>query len=210
MGHQQPYVALPLPQRRHKERDHVQPKEQIFAEGPLRHQFPEIPVTGGDDTDIHAVIDLPADAPDNALLQNTQQLDLKRHGHFGDFIKEKGAPVCLFQKPLLARAVRPGKRARLVAEQLAFHERFRDGPAIDGDEGPGMARAVVMDGLRDQLLACPRFPLDKDGGVRGGGLQDSRLEPQDGLALTDDVGKTVIPRAFGERLHATAGPTRSR
>ena len=113
----------------------------------------------------------------------------------------------LFQKPLLAPAVRAGKRAGLIAEQLAFHERFRDGPAVDGDERPRMAGAVVMDRLRDQLFASPRLPLDKDGGVRAGGLQDSRLEPQDGLALADDAGKTVIARLFGERFHvASAGP----
>ena len=55
--------------------------------------------------------------------------------------------------------------------------------------------------------AINSLPLDKDGGVRAGGLQDSRLEPQDGLALADDAGKTVIARLFGERFHvASAGP----
>ena len=207
MGHQQPDVALPLPERGHEQGDHVQPEEQVFTERPLRHQFTEVPVAGGDDADVHAVVDLPADAPDNALLQDTQQLDLKRHGHFGYLVEEEGTRVRLFQKPLLAPAVRAGKRAGLIAEQLAFHERFRDGPAVDGDERPRMAGAVVMDRLRDQLFARPRLPLDKDGGVRAGGLQDSRLEPQDGLALADDAGKTVIARLFGERFHvASAGP----
>ena len=71
MGHQQPDVALPLPERGHEQGDHVQPEEQVFAERPLRHQFPEVPVAGGDDADVHAVVDLPAYAPDNALLQDT-------------------------------------------------------------------------------------------------------------------------------------------
>lgn len=80
-------------------------------------------------------------------------------------------------------------------------------PQLMATNRPRMAGAVVMDRLRGQLFARPRLPLDKDGGVRARGLQNSRLEPQDGLALADDAGKTVIARLFGERFHvASAGP----
>ena len=34
MGHQQPDVALPLPERGHEQGDHVQPEEQVFTERP--------------------------------------------------------------------------------------------------------------------------------------------------------------------------------
>lgn len=100
-------MSLPLPERGHEQGDHVQPEEQVFTERPLRHQFTEVPVAGGDDADVHAVVDLPADAPDNALLQDTQQLDLKRHGHFGYLVEEEGTRVRLFQKPLLAPLFAP-------------------------------------------------------------------------------------------------------
>lgn len=64
-----------------------------------------------------------------------------------------------------------------------------------------------MDRLRDQLFAVPDSPWIRTVAFVPGGLQDSRLEPQDGLALADDAGKTVIARLFGERFHvASAGP----
>src|SRR5687768_15361899 len=50
-----------------------------------------------------------------------------------------------------------------MTEEFRFNEVFRQGAAIDINEGPGSARAVEMDGPRHQLFARARSPADEDG-----------------------------------------------
>ena len=67
---------------------------------------------------------------------------------------------------------RPGEGALLVAEQLAFQQRLGDGGAVQADERAFLARAGVVDGAGDQLLAGAAFAADQHGGVGGGDAAD--------------------------------------
>ena len=53
---------------------------------------------------------------------------------------------------------RTGKGALLVAEQLAFDERFGQRRAVDRDERHAPARAEVVNRARDEFLAGPTAP----------------------------------------------------
>ena len=55
-----------------------------------------------------------------------------------------------------------------MAEQDDLDKVFRDGAAIDGDEGPAAAVALALDGAGDHLLADARFAFDQDRDVRLG------------------------------------------
>ncbi len=68
----------------------------------------------------------------------------------------------------LAALGRAGKRALVVAEQLAFHQVLRDGGEVHAHERAAGARRRVVDGLREQLLARAAFAGDQYGGVRLG------------------------------------------
>src|SRR5262249_29877276 len=46
-----------------------------------------------------------------------------------------------------------GEGALDVPEELRLHQGLGDGAAVDRDEGAGSARAFLVNGLRDQLLA---------------------------------------------------------
>ena len=53
--------------------------------------------------------------------------------------------------------VSASERPFFVAEDLAFEKRFRDGRAIDRNEGERLPRAQLVDRLRDELFARARF-----------------------------------------------------
>lgn len=59
--------------------------------------------------------------------------------------------------------IRPGEGAALVAEELTFEQRRRDGVAVHRDEVPGFARAQLVDESGDEFLAGPRLARDDDG-----------------------------------------------
>ena len=114
------------------------------------------------------------------LLEHAQQLGLQHQRDFADLVQEQRALVGQFEDAPLLRA-RVGERAFFVAEQLAFEQRFRDGRAVDGDEGLGLAEALVVQRLGDQVLAGAVLAFEQDGG---------------GLADGDAPDESAAPRAW--------------
>ena len=100
------------------------------------------------------------------MLDGAEQLHLPHEADFTQFVEEKRAPVGLIQIPFLVGR-RTGERTLLVAEQLAFKEAFRDGPAVDRHKGLLIPGAAVVDGPGRQLLACPRFAVNDHVVVHG-------------------------------------------
>ena len=100
---------------------------------PLLHRLERVDVGGGDDPHVDVLLGAAAEAPERALLQHAQQLDLRRRHHLGDLVEEQRAAVRELEaaQPPLDGA---GERALLVAEELALEQRFRDGRAVDRDE----------------------------------------------------------------------------
>ena len=99
-----------------------------------------------------------------ALLQHAQQLDLDVRVHVADLVEEQRAAVGPLEAPLLARR-RAGERPFLVAEQLRLDQRVGQRRAADLHERLGCALRVVVDRLRDQLLAGARLAADQHRGV---------------------------------------------
>ena len=65
-------VFFPFPQRRHPDRDHVQPVVKVFPEFPLADRSFEIDVGGGNDPDVDLDRSGPADPLDRPLFQHPQ------------------------------------------------------------------------------------------------------------------------------------------
>ena len=97
---------------------------KVLAEGAGQHHFPEVPVGGGDDTDVDLDRLVAADGLDFPLVEGAQQLRLGRQGEFADFIQEEDATVGGLEFPLVI-AGSSCERPFLVAEQLAPRERSR-------------------------------------------------------------------------------------
>ena len=146
------HVLEALAQRRHPDREHVEAVVEVLAELAVLDQLDHVAVGGGDQAEVDLHRPLGADGIDLALLQRAQQLDLRVERQLADLVEEQRAAVGLLE---LADAPvdGAGERALLVAEQDALDQVLGDGAAVDGDERPGLALALALDGARDQLLA---------------------------------------------------------
>ena len=79
-----------------------------------------------------------------------------------------------------------------MAEELAFHEPLGDRRTVQGDQRTIAARAVLVDGAGDELLAGAALSHDADVGVAGGDLLDPGDHMPERLGMPDDpaVGRT--------------------
>ena len=147
-------------QRRHRDREHVQPVEQVLAETAVLHVGDQVAVGGGDEPHVDLDRLLGADRLDLALLDGAKQLHLRRQRQLADLVEEQRAAGCLDELAGVSLGC-AGEGALLVAEQDRLHEVFGDRAAVDGDEGPRAALARAVDGARDQLLADARLAFDQ-------------------------------------------------
>ena len=109
------------------------------------------------------------------VLQDAQQLDLRRRVEVADLVEEDRAAVGHLEAPLAVGA-RVGEGAADVAEHLALEQGRRDAAEIHLDERPLRPPAVAMDGVGDQLLAGAALAGDEDGRV---GRRDAANQLQD-------------------------------
>ena len=72
----------------------------------------------------------PADALELVLLQDAEDLGLRRQGQLADLVEEDRAPGGALE-PAGLLAVGAGERAPLVAEQLALDQALGQGAAVD-------------------------------------------------------------------------------
>ena len=120
------------------------------------------------------IVRVPPDPLEFVLLQNAQQLGLKRQGNFGDFVEEQRAAVGQLEAALALHR-RAGEGAFFVAEEFALEEVFRHGGAVDLDIGLVLAQAFFVQRAGDDFLARAAFALDQHGGIGRGDLQDPFL-----------------------------------
>ena len=85
---------------------------------------------------------------------------MRGRGHFANFVQQQRAAVREFEA-----AEAPLGCARecafLVAENFALHQRFGNGRAVDGHEGPASSRRKHMDRARDHLFPRSGFARDQ-------------------------------------------------
>ena len=67
-------------------------------------------------------------------LQDPEQVDLHLYGDVTHFIEEEGPGIGHFQ-PAFLGIFGVGEGAFFMAEELAFQEVLRKGPAVDGNKG---------------------------------------------------------------------------
>ena len=106
-----------------------------------------------------------ADPLKAAVLNHSQQLDLRRQGNVADFVEEQSALIGQLKAPL-ARGYGPGVGPLLVAEKLVFDQAFRQGAAVDFDEGVFPPAALLVDGLCHLALARAGLAGDQNAGPR--------------------------------------------
>src|SRR6185436_3105540 len=84
---------------------------------------------------------------------------------------------------------------------LALEHRVGDGRAVDGDKRRRRARAELMDGLRDELLAGAGLAEDQHRGRRRRGLLEHLVERAHRGTVADDAAEAAaIVQLAAERL----------
>src|SRR4029077_3875447 len=98
------------------------------------------------------------------LLQNPQQLGLKRRGQFSDLIEEHRAAFGGLQFPLLLRNS-ASKGALLMAKEFTLQQCVNYSCTIDGHKRTVGAAAVAMDGASNKFLSGTALAVNQDGGL---------------------------------------------
>ena len=148
----------------------MQPVEEVGAEASGLDLGERIAVGGADDAHVDPLQFAAADPPEAAGLQEAQELGLQAEVHLGDLVEEQRAAVGEFGR---AGAVlrRAGEGAAHMAEDLALHQVFRDGAAIDRDERavrPGRQWAWIASA--QSSLPVPLSPV-MNTGARDGAMR---------------------------------------
>ena len=120
MIEQEMNVFLPLPQRRQRNRNHIQAMIKILAETPFANEVEQLHVAGGDDANVNLDRIRPAQPHEFAFLDHAQKLGLRLRPDRRNLVKKNRPLIGDFKESLLrrdrARKVRPS-RARTVAIQ---------------------------------------------------------------------------------------------
>ena len=146
---------------------------------------------GGHHPHVHLDRPVAAHPLELVLLEKAQELHLHGGRDVADLVEEEGASVRGLE------AAGPGgdgarERALLVAEQLALEEGLGQGRARHLHEGRRLRRAVLVDGLGEELLARPALSEQEHGGARGRYLAHA-LEHREHLrALPHEVVEPVL------------------
>jgi hypothetical protein len=111
---------------------------------------------------------------------------LHQDRHVADLVQEQGAVVGLLELAEVAGSG-AGEAAFFVAEQFAFDQLGGHGGAVQGDERPAFARAALMQGARDQLLAGAGFAQDADARFAGRHAVHLRHDALHALAGVHDL-----------------------
>ena len=165
--------------------ENVEAVIEIAAEGALDDELGEITIGGGDDADVDALRLIAAEALELLLLKNAKELGLKLEREIGDFIKKERAAVGEFKtSDFLGESA--GEGTSLMAEKLGFKKAAGDGGAIDLDESALAARAEIVNGACDELLAGAGFTGDENGGASGSDELDLGKGTLERQALTND------------------------
>ena len=75
----------------------------------------------------------------------------------------RSVPPCGLLEDAAALARRAGEGAALVAEELGLEQVRRDGGAVEDDERPCRARALLVERLGEELFAGAGLAFDEDG-----------------------------------------------
>ena len=112
VGDEERDVGRPLPERRHFDREHAQPIEEIGPKRTARHGRFQVPVRGGNDADVHLDGACRAEALEFPFLENPKQGQLRVGRKIADLVEEDRAAVGDLEAAE-APAQRPGERSLL-------------------------------------------------------------------------------------------------
>ena len=154
-------VPAPLAQRWQPDGQHRQPVVELLAETAGQYRGLEVVVGRGQDPDVDRFEPRAPEAAHRAVLEDLEQLRLKRFRKQPDFVEEDRPAMSGLKEPGL-RLPRVGEGPALESEQLRLEQGFRDGRAVHVDERSAGTGAGSVDRPRQQSLAGAGLAADED------------------------------------------------
>ena len=164
-------IAVALGKARNPDDDLGEAIIEIVAERARRDHCVEVLMGRTHDPGVDCDRLASADPLDHPLLQESQQLDLKRQRNVADLVEEQ-CPAMGELDLALGRLDRAGEGALFVAEQFGLEQVFGDRRAIDRDEAAAAAPARLVQAAGEQFLAGPARAEQHDRNVGIGDALD--------------------------------------
>src|SRR5258705_2518724 len=192
-------IVAALAERRQVDRDDVESIEEVLAKNTVGYRLGHVAIGRGDQPHVDLDVARVADAANLPLLNRPQELHLYGLGHLGDFVEEEASAVGGGEQ---ADRVgdRSGEGALYVSEELGLHQGLGNGSAVDRDERPGPPRTLLMDRLRDQLLAGSALARDHHRREPVGGRPDDLEELVPLPALGHEALVAALAAELGPKL----------
>ena len=171
-----------------RDRDDVQPVEQIVPEPAFVDQLPQVAVGRRDHAHVDLLGPFGAERLDLALLQHAQQLGLQRRAHRADLVEEERAAVGQRELALAWCRSAPVNAPRTWPNSSDSSSVSGIAAQLTATNGIVALRAAVVDRARDQLLAGAGLAGDQHRAAgRGDQLDAARSPPAIGAAVADDA-----------------------
>ena len=138
-----------------------------------------------------------AEATHHPLLEDPQELRLEVHRHLGDLVEEERPAVGFLEQPDLFGG-RARERAPRVAEELRFDQVLGQRRAVDLDPRAVSPVALLVERVREELLAGAALAHDEHIGVGVRHRRDRLQHALDTRRAAEDfgVGDLVAEPAF--------------
>src|SRR5580692_8796108 len=140
---------------------------------------------GGNDSHIRSNRGCPSESLEFVLLEHSQERHLSVRRQLAEFIQKNCAPLRQLEAPQPSLQ-RTGKGSLLMTEKLRCNQTRWDRRAVYAHKVSPVSKRLLVNSPRNQLFACPRFPLDKHRTVRRRDHPDhlpyfchARTRPQD-------------------------------
>ena len=140
---------------RQMERDYVEPVEEILPKPSGLKLLFQLFVGGRHEPDINSASSGSAHRQKFAGLDDPEEFGLDSRTHVSNLVQKERAAAGFFQQPFPG-GQSTGEGPPHMPKELTFQQRFGESRAVEREERPLPAGAVVVDGCGNQLLAGPR------------------------------------------------------
>ena len=179
-----------LAQRRHEDREDVEAVVEILAERAGRDRLLQSLLVAAISRTLTLMVSVPPSRSNSRSCSTRSSLTCVAR-LMSPISSRNSVPPSASSKRPFFRASRAGERALLVAEQLRLDQAVGQRRAADLDERLLRAQRVVVDRVRDQLLAGARLAANQHGGVGARDLRDLLVDLPHRAAGADDVREVV-------------------
>ena len=154
-------VVGPLPKRWKPNPENTETMEQVAAKEPSLHGLFEIGARGGDEARLELDGLCPAEPLESTLLDRTQELGLVERRKFANLVQKQRALAGKLKFSCFSLS-RAGKRATLVAEELALEQALGNARKVDRDHGKSGPLSPQVQRMRREVFSCTALPAQND------------------------------------------------